>query len=586
MLIKSTPFKYMTVSEAINLLSTSRDIEVAKLNRVLYDGDHWMEGEGWIGPIPDTNDQTYDEMKEEIRKIFCSRNVCKEVVDRKVDGLLKSRPQMSYYLREISNNINEDQKAANKKLTDRAGRLFRKWFKDKKVLKRVKEIYGRSQLDEPVTARLYVPRGLLTKVGNKTRFPKGTIEECLELIHLSIEVSDQVGEIIHPSTQIAGMICDIKRGSEQFTELVYVDGKDTVIRTIRGVASDVIAIPESVTANSRNQLGTEFRMDIGGHLTMYESKVRATITQQVRENQMAINLAKTMQSRNIVTAGFLERIIMDAMPPGKWIQDPDDEQNEIYEVGPFKLGGGTTNFMMAAEYRNKDTGETHFGNPTVYYRDPVDPGTFISSKRDCYQDILEEVGQPHILTTGTEGSGRTKEQAKDTYRGTLEDDEGEISPLIEWMMLTVLNMAAFFSSESTQTFRGLGAEAKCYLNLGPLTGNERQDNREDAKAGQLSIRTSMMRSGIEDPQAEFDRLGEESGITDEAIRNKVDMMEKLVGMGFTPESVAIAIGLPKEKRDALVYKPPEPEEKTDPAPDPQNKNNNPRGLSRPGQPMN
>lgn len=560
MLIKDNPFKKMPISQALSLLEYARDgyLDTA-VNRRLYDGDHWMSGDGWIGPIPAESQQMYDDIKAEVFKAFCSKNVVREVVDRKVDGLLKSRPQMTYYFKENVKDKDGMIPDPKQKLIDEATNLFRVWFKKKKILKRLKEVYGRSQLNERVTSRLYIPKGLLSRSSNgSTKVPPGTIEECLDLIHLSIELNDSAGEIVHPETQLTAAVCDVVAGENRYTELVYVEGSNTIVRTVwNTIENGLIQLsPAAQKAMDENQ-GTEWVLELGGRLTMFQPRIRPTITQQVRENQYAINLAKTMQNRNTVVAGFLERIVLDAMPPGKWIDDPSDPNKQIYEVGPFKLGAGTTNFFMAAEYRNDDTGESHYGNPSVYIKEPSPPSTFIESKRDCYQDILEEVGQPHILISGdATSSAKSRETAKDTYRGTLEDDEGELIPMIEWLMETTISMAAFLAGGTNKGhFEELAAQAKCYLNLGPLTGNERQDNREDVKAGQVSVRTSMMRSGVEDPQAEFDRISEEAGMTDEAIRNKIDIAEKLVKMGFEEEGTLDAVGLPKVKIDKLKLKP-------------------------------
>lgn len=553
MRIQNSPFKKMTRGQALALVAKRTPPSIyAELNRTLYDGDHWMGGGGWIGPIPAEDNASYLKLKEEIYRAFCSRNVVREVIDRKVDGLLKNKPQTSW-VRKKQVTESDPLTDNDKTLIAEADDLFRKWFKDKSGLKVLKKVYGKSQLEEKTVVRLYVPRGLLTDLGNGlTSVPKGDVEACLELIHISVHSSENVGEIVHEDTQLTGYICDIQDGDVRHTEIVYVEDDKTIIRTIK--EEGATSTPEKTAAEIEPE-SKPWSLEIQGRMPMYEARVRPMITQQVRENQYAINLAKTMQNRNTVTAGFLERIVLDAMPPGEWKDDPDDPDKEVYEVGPLNLGAGKTSFFMAAEYRNKETGETKIGSPSVYFKDPVDPSTFIASKRDCYQDILEEVGQPHILIdTEATTTGRSREQARDTYRGTLEDDEGELNPLIVWMMETSLAMASYFAGEAGK-FDTLQANAKCNINLGPLTGNERQDNREDVKSGQLSARTAMSRSGVEDPQAEFDRIAEEAGSSDDSLGKKLRMLQDLVSMGFKEMQAAKLVGLTEDQIANLVLKP-------------------------------
>lgn len=548
-----SPFKTIGRSTALDFIRISdKRLAESMLNRMFYDGEHWMNGDGWMGPIPSIDNRTYDDVKEEVRRVFCSRNVILEVTDRRVDGLFKSKPSISFSLKDAPNDEAEIAQA-QLDLIGEANTLFENWANSKRLLKRLKEIYGRGLIGERVVLRLYIPRGYLTRTPDgRTQLPTGTLEEMINMIHLELIVNKNAGEIVDEDTQLIAMATEAIKKNLRYTEIVYTENEDTVIRTITDSYSDLLFLLSPESVGNSNDLGTEWRLKLGKRLTMYESKIRTCISQQVRENQMAINLSKTMQNRNTVTAGFLERIILDAMPPGKWIKDPDDPEKEIYEVGPFKVGGGTTNFFMAAESRDGVTGETRYGNPSVYTKEPSSSSTFIDSKRDCYQDILEEVGQPHMLISGdATASGKSREQARETFRGTLEDDEGELNDMVTWLAETLLAMGSFLANKQGH-FQELQAEVKCYINSGPLAGTERQDLRENVKSGLLSRKTAMSRDGVENPQAELEQIEFEAEDSDEAKDRQIGMLERLYNIGIMITGAAKFIGIKDDQAKELV----------------------------------
>src|SRR3954468_22627926 len=51
-------------------------------------GDHWQGGWGWAGPMVSTDNPSYQTLWSEILKMFCSRNVIREIVKTHVNGIL------------------------------------------------------------------------------------------------------------------------------------------------------------------------------------------------------------------------------------------------------------------------------------------------------------------------------------------------------------------------------------------------------------------------------------------------------------------------------------------------------------------
>lgn len=505
------------------------------MNRSLYDGDHWLGGAGWIGPIPAMSDETYEDLKAEIHRHFCSRNVVKEIVDRAVDGLLGREP-LRLFSGESSDGVRLEE----------AQRLALGFWGRRQNLKVLKEVMGRQKLGERVCVRFYVPRGLLLDTPAGPAFPDGSIEECLDRIYVHVTLPGQAAVVLDRDTQREIAVYTEADGEgHEYLEAVYRDQADpdvTVMRVFDGGSDDE---------------GARYEWRLGGRLTIYEPRVRSIVSRQVRENQFAINLAKTMQSHNVVTGGFLERIITDAMPPGRWIDDPERPGQQIYEVGPFKVGAGTTNFYMAAEYRDSQGNISH-GKPSVYFREPVSNETFITAKRDCYQDILEEVSQAHYLMSGdATSSGVSRVQARAAFEAHLSDDKGELDALAVWMLETPLAMASFFAGQAGY-FDGITAEAACYVDTGPLTAEERAAVIELWEKGLIPTETAMSQIGIDDVAGNIEALVRETSaeagdVSALPVREKrAEIVRLLTGAGAGIEAASRVAGFEKQQASAMA----------------------------------
>ena len=66
---------------------------------------------------------------------------------------------------------------------------------------------------------------------------------------------------------------------------------------------------------------------------------------------------------------------------------------------PLIVGTGAMNILQPSEYTDAD-GKVHFANPSVVYRDPVSPATFIASEDATYLSMLQEGQQLHYALAG------------------------------------------------------------------------------------------------------------------------------------------------------------------------------------------
>ena len=48
-----SPFATWTIDDLRRAILQGVNLELMSINRRMFDGDHWLDGDGWIGPKPD-----------------------------------------------------------------------------------------------------------------------------------------------------------------------------------------------------------------------------------------------------------------------------------------------------------------------------------------------------------------------------------------------------------------------------------------------------------------------------------------------------------------------------------------------------
>jgi hypothetical protein len=173
----------------------------------------------------------------------------------------------------------------------------------------------------------------------------------------------------------------------------------------------------------------------------------------------------------------------------------------------LEIGPGLTTFLQGVEQTRADGTVTH-ANPSVIFRDPVLPDTFIESAKDFENDILLQCDQLHRTMEGNANvSGTSREQAKDTFRQSLSKTKSEADKAISWMLETLLALTAALSGQPGR-YANLRVVGNAQLDLGMVTQEEHTKNLEAYAAGLQSKETTMANIGIEDPEAEVALMNE------------------------------------------------------------------------------
>lgn len=509
--------------------------------RDFVEGDHWQGGAGWVGPAPKQGDEGWSDVMCLIEKAFVSRNATLEVLERHMLGVVGTEPVWNFTVRRP---LEEDEELTTEEqaLIDEVEAILTEWWNKRKCHKLFQDYVLDLGWGTRSALRLYVPSGKLTTVTEENgetylMAQAAEIEDALEMIFPDHPPPEDSTVYVNPLTQQWLGITRYKQLVNWqpigifIYELTYVDDNgDTVItRTDQGAS-------------------VGFPFPLGKRLTLWESSRLPLVSEQLISAQKALNLALSMLPRNVVTGGFLERVLLNAQMPGTWTLDKEGNRT-AFVPAKYVTGPGTTNFVSGQQYTDEE-GKTHLSDPKIQWRAPSEVKPVIEAAAAAYEAILGEAKQVHILIAGEAApSGYSREQARADHAANLGKSQSEVQPAGQWFLETALALAEVISGKIGYYTDTLKATFQCRINTGPISVEERTQNVAEVEAGTLSEESAMERNGVLDVDVEKQRINS----TDEA---KLSLLEKqttvggaLVLMGYSTELASEIVGIDKKYID-------------------------------------
>jgi hypothetical protein len=544
-----------------------------EVNRRFFQGDHWQDGAGYIGPRPQPQEAGATDTMNEIALLFTSQNAIREVTLRHALGAVGKAWQWGYSPRRA---VAEDEEPTpdEQMRVDEASRLMTDWLAARKVRTLLQDAVTTLLLAERSAIQLTVPAGLAEEVNGTTVVRANSIEEALAKIWPAHPMPEDATVVTDPDTKLEAAVWtfeapkgdgaadgaadnDEEAETVEYAGICYLDRDGTtVMRIVRNDADDDAA--DAADANKQPQTSP---LPLGGRITMFEMHRPALITTQVQQAQRALNFALTMVPRNVTTGGFLERFVLDGMMPGHWEVDAEGRKTGKWIENPFYVGAGTTNFIQAAESETTDSQGntvTTRGNPSVVFRDPIPPDASLAAKDAHYQSILEETGQLHRILSGTaQASGKSRIQARAEYLSTLQTTQPEAESALRFILDTALAMAEAIAGTPGYYTDLIRADASCVLDAGPMSPEERTGI--EASVGKtLSTETAMAMLGVDDVDAEKARM-----MADPQARASLGLsignaLVALTTAGASIEGAAKFLGIEPQQLDELLTAEPPP----------------------------
>lgn len=483
-----------------------------KVNLDYYNGDHWQEGRGWTGPTPpNTSDRAseFSAIMLEIQKGFVSKNVVAEIADRAIAGVLGHEPTWNFTPRRKLKK-DEAPTTAEQALIDEAEALTTDWWDQHNVYEVLVEATTRALLTERGYVRFYVPSGF---VNADDRGLPGTEEDWVRRLAVHSPEVGQAAIIIDPDTlQPVGVYNYSNPSGGQQTEMVSLLGEGATAQTVITIYDSTTVSPQG---NPLPPKVSQTFLQLQGQLTIGEMKTKLLISEQVRKLQCMVNQALTMAQHNVNLAGFLERVVLNGQYPGHYEDipgstGPNGQPKQRWVRDSYETGAGAVNFIIGVPRYDKDTGNLiGYENPSMVYRDPVNPDSFDKTYRLAYRAILEEVQQIHALVSGDQyPSGESRRQARSDFETWLRKLKRPLNNIGRWMMMNALNEIAYLAG-TPDKYASLRCQFAVRVDPGPATAESVRAAIEMNAADALSNETTMVWGGVEDPDAERQRIESE-----------------------------------------------------------------------------
>lgn len=449
----------------------------------LYCGDHWQNGNGWIGPRPSSADNEYPLIMAEIQRGFVFRNTVREIVERHRDGVVGREPQ--WRIVEDGENDREPRNLSEVEQT------LTTWWDARKMLRLLQAFCVELLLHRRSALRIVVPRAALTEDGYASA---PDLASALRKLRVQVVPHNQVEQLTDDETLEEAYAYYYERNGINYIELHYLDldTNETVVRLLGSDGSNHIA-----------------RNDLNGALLLNMAEREEFVSSAIVSLQLHLNMVRTMEGRNAIQGGFLERTLLNAQMPGQWVDDPNgqmqpDGSRKTFRPAPLRIGPNRTNFINGLPIYGEDGSITGYTSPSLHYRDPVSPETFLVSEESAYRAILSEAKQLHALISGdATASGESRKQARADFEQSLAHTKAAIDGALRGLLSAAYALASVMSGGSAHGWR---VQAETVINSGPLTSDEQTAIVSLVDKKLLSRETGMSQLGIEDVDAEVERI--------------------------------------------------------------------------------
>lgn len=481
-------FSLFTYKDAADLFTKDRRPETASRARKFFDGDHWQGERGYAGTLPPPGYRDREVIVENIRKEFTFENIIFEAADTHAGGVLGNEPTWDFARQRKRQNVRREDSA----LFNLGETLTAHWD-ERELLQTLTKTAEGLALEGLAVLHLYFPQGLLGEGGT---LPDGlTLADALDYLYCEVLAADVAGVFTDPASKKKIGVYLFEEGDEakvKKADICYLDeNKKTVLRRLtEGVEGSENFGP----------------YDLGGRLFLHQLERPALITDAVQSLQRSLNLTRTNKTRNVSQAGNRSRDVINAQAPRKQSATGPAQKNEgVEEVGAYKATPGHVNMLFGLPLRNDAGKIIGYTQPQVNVTEPVPVDTFVKSRDDDYAAILGQCFMLHKLISGdATASGKSREQARKEYERSLKKTAVVIDAAGRWLLETELRMAAELAKDFS--VRDLRAVFECQIEKVPVSGDERQQNREDVKEGLMSPETAMSRNGIQDTGAEVVKI--------------------------------------------------------------------------------
>lgn len=444
-----------------------------------FRGDHFLNpltGEiFWIGSLPMGMSHLDKYAFGEIQKIFTSHNKIKECVKRHIDSLISIRPTFTTAM-----------KSLNSTLTD--------WTED---------IYSQAATMNTNTLLDPLTKGVLDacvgEIGYFRLFERSEFKDPIKKLGIHSPDPHKINMIYGDTGLLKAITYQMFDDKIERQEMDYATGKTTFYYYSSEENFDKqiwIAPPKT--------------LDLNYGWTIIQYRRESLITETIRNLQDGINLNLTMMINATSNAGFLERIITNAMPPGEFVEDGYGGWKFEPDLAGYVTGSGAAPIIQGIPIGNPGNPD-NYTNPTVTYRPPVDTATFINANIHLIDLVYQEFCQSHMTAAGDGAiSGVSRIQVKADFLNMINRDKDILQAVFNQLGTTALHLLLIYGGKSIEPLK----KPKAVTTLINISNDSLLPEEITAisslfTAGIKSHRTTLEDLGVKDVELELTRIQEE-----------------------------------------------------------------------------
>lgn len=463
----------LTLDNAATLVSQAAvTATCAEALAYVRDGDMWQDGRAWVGPRPAGNEPGATLINEEIRRGLAAANLARELVERHVAGVLGREPTWEVLLRRPDAATMTDATT----LEGADAEALVGWWDRLGLIALLRDALTRALCGETPVLRLLIPQPPLGR--------PASLSDALDHIAVEVLASEVAREIRDDGAalRLAVAVFDAESRTlagmlglappRRVAEIVYLEGDLTVVR------QDGLDVGEDAEPS---------RLPLGGRLTMHAlDDVPTLLTPSQLGMQRQLTLTLSCMGRNTVTAGFVERVFLNARRP------TDADGNPL----PYKAGAGMTNWVVGIQ-----DADGSYTPPSLFTREPTPPASFTATADALVFHAHKEARQLHALLAGDASpSGESRRQAAADFVASLGPSARATERAIRWLLETAYALALALRGQAISP--ETRAAVQMTLSAGVATVEEIKEAREGVGAGLLARARYQAAAGVDDPDAE------------------------------------------------------------------------------------
>lgn len=566
-----------------------QDVDAAKATAAYIQGDHYQNGDAWIGAGFDSAGQWIESSKARFEKTLTPVPEMFSCLERRVNGGCGNEADPSIAPREPAGPADKD---GNPQPSDAQKQAMDEWRRDVgtnwwssvslwggKDLRRptgVRGMVAQASASESGSAclRAFINPAARTlevqvregeQVRTEKRVPKQKDRaSALAHIKLSTPPPDKCCVYVDPDTQ---------RKTGVFLYKDFNDNDAAEIWFVREVGSKTVTVYRSISAD--NVAGTETTYPWGGLFPIVQADIGCLLTDAVRRLQAALDLGGTSLARLIQAHGYGQRTESGAEQDGYWSAVPPTMPNpgelpitrenestgdtEYFNPLPADMGSDVIRHLSGMVYQTgvDAQGKPTYGitTPNVSYHEPSDPEAIIKGIDALTMVLRNACHQGHVraglLGSTAESSGEAYEQSRAPFVADVKAVGEAVDGPVAELLSVVTVMADYLTGEMKPTFANdFSVSVQSHPSAGPPSTEWQRATLEMVNGELLSPEEGTARLGVQDVAAERARIA--AATTLDAETKRMALVASAASAGLSVIKVLMRTGLSEEEATALA----------------------------------